>query len=163
MSSNYRSSRVSSQRFNNITEDAESSSGSYLPIILITVFILAIIIGSIVYGSTYYKRRREHFTDGIKNYTLQYYCMKNCGHCKNFEDTWKSIEEATRTNQASVNYTTVKYDITDGGQGAAAGTRYNVSSTPTILIVNNSTGVSKMYEGARNKEAIIAFANNNSS
>jgi len=163
MSSNYKSVRMSSQRFN-IPENYSSDEGSSnLPLILLSVFIIAIIAGSIIYGSGYY-RQRENFEDASslnKNYQLQYYHMPNCGHCSDFEKVWNDIVSQTNKNQAVVNYTTVKYDITDNGEGTAAGQRNNINSTPTLLLVNTTTGKIIPYEKSRNASDIIAFANEN--
>jgi len=164
MSSNYKSVRMSSQRFN-IPENYSSNedSGSNLPLILLSVFIIAIIAGSIIYGSGYY-RQRENFEDASslnKNYELQYYHMPNCGHCTDFQRVWDDIVSRTSKNQAIVNYTTAKYDITDNKDGTAAGQRNNVNSTPTILLSNISTGKIIPYEKERNASDIIAFATEN--
>jgi thiol-disulfide isomerase/thioredoxin len=168
MSSNYKSIRMSSasQRFNNPVESSSNEGGSSnLPLILLSVFIIAIIAGSIVYGSSYYYRQTENFADASslnKNYVLQYYNMPNCGHCKDFDSDWDEIVKRTTRNQAVVNYTTVKYDITDNGDGAAMGRKYNVNSTPSILLVNISTGKVLTFNGNRTPEAIIAFATDGS-
>jgi hypothetical protein len=155
---------MSSQRFN-IPENYSSNedSGSNLPLILLSVFIIAIIAGSIIYGSGYY-RQRENFEDASslnKNYELQYYHMPNCGHCTDFQRVWDDIVSRTSKNQAIVNYTTAKYDITDNKEGTAAGQRNNVNSTPTILLYNISTGKIIPYEKERNASDIIAFATEN--
>ena len=163
MSNNYKSVRMSSQRFN-IPQDTSSDEGSSnLPLILLSVFILAIIVGSVVYGSGYY-RQQENFEDASslnKNYQLQYYYMPNCGHCTEFNSEWENIVSRTNKNQAVVNYRTIKYDITDGGEGAAAGRKNNINSTPTVLLYNITTEKAISYEGQRNSNDIIAFADAN--
>jgi hypothetical protein len=87
--------------------------------------------------------------------------MPNCGHCKDFDSKWDDIVSQTNRNQAVVNYTTVKYNITDNGEGAAAGQKYNINSTPTILLVNISTEKIIPFEGDRTVSNIITFANAN--
>uniref|UniRef100_A0A6C0CHI5 Thioredoxin-like fold domain-containing protein n=1 Tax=viral metagenome TaxID=1070528 RepID=A0A6C0CHI5_9ZZZZ len=157
MSSKYRSYRGGS---------SDSNEGSStLTMILLSVFIFAIIAGSIYYGSQYYRNQENFFDDSSsplnKNYTLQYFSMTNCGYCNDFQPTWDNIVTDAINNQAIINYTTVKYDISDGGDGMAAGRKYNVNSTPTILLVNNTSGAVIPYEGKRNAADIIAFANQN--
>jgi thiol-disulfide isomerase/thioredoxin len=87
--------------------------------------------------------------------------MSNCGYCVDFDKTWNDIVNETTKNQAVVNYTTVKYNITDGADGMEAGKKYNINSTPTILLVHNTSGSVVQYEGKRNTADIIAFANQN--
>ena len=157
--------RGGGQRFNYVARGGSSVSeggGDNTVLILLSVFILAIIIGSIGYGSMYY-RRRENFADAPSpKYTLQYYCMPNCGYCKDFDPTWERLVSEVATKQSEYNFTTVKYMITDNGEGKASAAKYNITSTPTVLLVKkDSPNTYFVFNDSRDFNTLKTFANKN--
>jgi thioredoxin-related protein len=158
----YYKSRFSS-RASNLSSRASNpetpSSGFW---ILIIVFIVLIII-SVMTGSFY--KKYERFTNPDisterKIYTLQYYCMKQCGHCNRFEETvWKDYSEKINSNPLLYKFNTVKYDIMDSGIGQEMGVKYNITSTPTILLYNDSSKKVIPFMDERTEAKLTAFAN----
>jgi hypothetical protein len=149
-------SRFSSRSYSQSKSESVSSSGYGFWILIILLIVL--IIGSIMSG-TFYKKY-EKFTDR-KSYTLQYYCMERCGHCKDFEsNVWNAFSTKIQNNPGYYHFNTIKYDITDNAKGAELGEKYNITSTPTILLYNIDTGKVSNFTGDRTEAALIKFANN---
>jgi len=157
--------RGGGQRFTNVYRggsSVEEGGSDNTALILISVFILAIIVGSIGYGSFYY--RRENFEDSKPSakYTLQYYCMPNCGYCNDFDSTWERLVSEVSTNPSQYNFTTVKYMITDNGEGKASAAKYNINSTPSILLVKkDNPNTYFIFNDTRDLTTLKAFANKN--
>ena len=150
-------SRFSSRSYSRSNSDSESSSGYGFWILIILLIVLIIIA---VMSGTFYKKY-ENFTDiTVKSYTLQYYCMERCGHCKDFEDNvWTAFATKIQNNPGYYHFDTAKYDITDNAKGAELGERYHITSTPTILLYNKETGRVSNFTSDRTEAALIKFAN----
>ena len=148
-------SKFSSRSYSSSKSDSESSSGFWILIILLIV----LIIGSVMSG-TFYKKY-ENFTDITnKSYTLQYYCMERCGHCKDFEqNVWTEFSNKIQNNPGYYHFDTAKYDITDNAKGSELGERYNITSTPTILLYNKESGRVSNFTNDRTEAALMKFAN----
>lgn len=153
----YYKSRFSSRASNLGYRDSESSSSGFW--ILIIVFIVLIII-SVMTGSIY--KKYEKFTNSFepKKYTLQYYCMEQCGHCKQFESTvWTAYSDKVNSTPLSYRFDTVKYDIMKEGIGKEMGDKYNITSTPTILLYDKEKDKVYSFMDERTEEKLTAFAN----
>jgi hypothetical protein len=139
----------------NSNSESESSSGFWILAILLIILIIAAIM-----TGTFYKKY-ENFTDiKVKSYTLQYYCMERCGHCKDFEETiWNKFSNKINNNPGNYYFDTVKYDITDNAKGSELGKKYNINSTPTILLYNKNTERLSTFNDDRTEEKLLEFAN----
>jgi len=125
---------------------SSSSSASSFFIILFLVIVLII---TALFASGFYKQF-EGFASG-KAYTLQYYYMPSCGYCDEFENkSWKPLESEIFKYPDKYNFSLVKYDITDDAEGHRKSNIYGVRGTPTILLVENSTGNYAVFNGNRN-------------
>ena len=146
-------SRFSSRSYSRSNSDPESGYGFWILIILLIV----LIIGSVMSG-TFYKKY-ENFTDiTVKSYTLQYYCMESCGHCKDFEaKVWSKFATKIQNNPGFYHFDTAKYDITDNDKGSELGKRYNITSTPTILLYNKDTGRVSNFTSDRTEADLMKF------
>jgi thioredoxin-related protein len=152
--SRYSSNSRLSSTSNSSPEESSSSSGFWVLVILLII----LIIGAIVSG-TYYKKY-ENFTDASKNYTLQYYCMTQCGYCRDFEtNVWSGYSDKVNNNPDKYYFDTIKYDIMDNGTGKELGDKYNITSTPTILLYNKNTKMVSNYSGDRTEASLTKFAN----
>lgn len=154
MNSNYKPRFSSSSRLSSKTTSESSGSGFWILVILLVV----LIIGAIITG-TYYKKY-ENFTVASKKYTLQYYCMEQCGYCKDFESkVWNSYSDEVNSNPGKYYFDTVKYDIMEPGIGKDMGVKYNITSTPTILLYNKNTKMVSNFKEDRTAKELTAFAN----
>jgi hypothetical protein len=150
-----RSTRYSNSRYSN------EESGSGLWIISIVLIILIIIA---IFAGTYYKRYEgfENQEDTPKQYTLQYYFMPNCGHCKVFDSNiWSILDNKVKMNSSKYKFNMIKYDITDDSIGAAKANEYNINSTPTIMLYNNKTKEKKEYTDDRTEKDLLNFVDKN--
>jgi thioredoxin-related protein len=148
MASSYKS-RISS-RSSLKSSKSPKSSGSSNGIWLVLGLLVILIIIVIIIGGFY--KRNEKFTNP-KEFTLQYFYMETCGYCKEFNDTWKELEDILKLNP-KVN--TIKYDIRDEGVGTSAAELYNVRGAPTIILVDNKKKYYE-YNGNRTVENITKF------
>lgn len=150
-----RSSRYSNSRYNG----EESSSGLWIiSIVLIILIIIAIFAG------TYYRRYEgfENQEDTSKQYTLQYYYMPNCGHCKVFDTKiWSILNDKVSSDPSKYKFNMIKYDITDNSVGTAKATEYAINSTPTIMLYNTKTKEKKEYTDDRTEKDLLNFINKN--
>jgi thiol-disulfide isomerase/thioredoxin len=149
MASSYKS-RISSRSSLKVSKSPKSSNSSSIGILLVLGLLVMLIIIVIVIGGFY--KRNEKFTNP-KEFTLQYFYMENCGYCKEFNDTWKELEDKFTLNP-KVN--TIKYDIRDEGVGTNAAELYNVRGAPTIILVDNKKKYYE-YNGNRTVDNIINF------
>lgn len=104
------------------------ASSSYI-IILSIVFIVAVILIA----------NKQQIQEGFLNnkYTAEYYYMDGCQHCEVFNGTWeKLIREGEFTK-----ITLKKYDRENNIERLKS---MNISSFPTIIIVDNSGGEPKI-------------------
>lgn len=115
---------------------------NYLYIILgsliITVVILAMMMG-----------KKEHFEN---QKSLEYYFMKSCPHCQDFNPVWEKL--VVEIEKQKINVKTAKYDITGTDEERAK--KFQVNGAPTILLVQDEK-LLKEYSGPRTVDAIIAF------
>ena len=154
MASSSFKSRFSSRSYSNSKTDSGSSSGFWILIILFIILIIAAIMSGTIY------RKYETFANS-KSYSLQYYCMERCGHCKDFEEkVWTAFSKKINDNPGYYYFDTVKYDITDNSKGSELGEKYNITSTPTILLYNRDTDKVYNFLGDRTENALTSFSNN---
>lgn len=159
VSSSFKSKFNSRSNYVSKTESGTSAGFWILAIVLIVLIIVAIMSGTIY-------KQYERFTNTnaniyVKSYTLQYYCMERCVHCKNFEDSiWSDFSKKINNNPGNYHFDTIKYDITDNAKGSELGTKYNINSTPTIFLFNKETGSVYIFDDDRTEAKLLQFANN---
>jgi thiol-disulfide isomerase/thioredoxin len=127
------------------SKGTESSNGIWLVLgLLVLLIIIVIVVGG------FYKRF-EKFTNP-SNFTLKYFYMESCGHCKDFNSVWDKLQETIK----NTNVEAVKYDIRDNEIGTKEAEFYEVKGAPTIILVDNKK---KFYEynGNRTLEDIKKF------
>jgi hypothetical protein len=149
---------VSSSLKSRFSSQSKSNSSYGYGFWILIILLIVLIIGAIMSGTFYTKY--ENFTDN-KLYTLQYYCMERCSHCNDFEkNVWTTFSNKVQNNPGYYHFDTVKYDITDNANGSELGKKYNITSTPTILLYNKNTGRVSNFNDDRTEAALIKFANN---
>jgi thioredoxin-related protein len=149
------SSSLKSRYNSRLSSFSESSSGFWL----LVIFLIVLIITSIMVG-TYYKKYENFSNSDFKSYTLQYYCMERCGHCREFEDTvWTDFSYKVNSNPEFYHFDVAKYDITKDGIGKDLGEKYYITSTPSFLLYNKETMKVYQYSNDRTEKALVNFAN----
>ena len=134
---------------------SDSNSGFWL----LVLFLVVLIIISILVG-TYYKKYENFSNSEFKSYTLQYYCMEKCGHCREFEtNVWNDFAYKVNSNPGFYHFDVAKYDITKEGIGKDLGEKYYITSTPSFLLYNKNTMKVYQYNDERTEKALISFAN----
>lgn len=156
MASPYKSRFSSSSRLSSMPRQIPESSNSGFWILIILFVIL--IIAAIMTGTIY--KKYEKFTNAEKSYTLQYYCMERCGYCKEFESkVWDNYSEKINNNPLYYYFDTIKYDIMEPGVGKELGDKYNITSTPTILLYNKNTKKVYNFMNERTEANLTSFTN----
>lgn len=115
-----------------------------------SIFVALLIIVILILGTVLLFKKVEGFSNSVK--TLEYYYMKSCPHCKDFNPVWDKLDAEFKKN--NINVKTVKYDMM--GDGEERSRRFEVSGAPTLLLTKDDKLV-KEYVGARTVESIIAF------
>ena len=117
-------------------------------IIILIIFIFAVLIAS--------KQRiyEGFFNSDNKKYSVEYYYMESCGHCVEFNNSgiWDQLNNITFNN-----VTLKKYNRSENLDRVNS---LNISSFPTIIIVDNSTGTPNIitsFEEERTYEKILKF------
>ena len=117
---------------------------AFVGILLMAAVIIAILLFS---GPS---KPFEGFTN--KGYSVEYFMMQSCPHCKSFESTWEGFQQAVQKDGVPVQLE--KFDIT--GSGEARANQFNVRSAPTILVTKDDKLV-KEYDGPREVSAMLSF------
>jgi thiol-disulfide isomerase/thioredoxin len=113
-----------------------------------TLLIAAVIIAILLFSSP--SKPFEGFTNN--SYSVEYFMMQSCPHCKSFESTWEGFQQAIQKEGIPVQLQ--KNDITASGEARA--NKFNVRSAPTILITKDDKIV-KEYDGPREISAMLSF------
>lgn len=127
-------------------------------------FAVVAVLAYIVYAMT--SRSYERFMDADaaeflnscdstkKPYTLIFFSMDTCPHCKDFEPTWSQFEAYASTNDVLSN----KVCLTRvSAQDRSMCQKYNVTGFPTVTLVNNKTHKTTEFKGARTLESLKSF------
>lgn len=117
-------------------------------IILISIiFIFAVLISN--------KQTIEgFFNSDNKKYSVEYYYMEGCGHCIEFNKSgiWEQLNGLTWAN-----VTLKKYNRSENLERV---NELNISSFPTIIVVDNSSGTPKIiasFEEERTYDKLFKF------
>jgi thiol-disulfide isomerase/thioredoxin len=105
--------------------------------------------------------RREGFTSSTATLledtkgkkVLVLFYNNDCGHCKKLKPIWDKAESKMGDKMVSI-------DVTDNSDPSvqAITSKFNLTSYPTMLVVENGEEVGK-YEGDRTEEKLIEFVN----
>ena len=123
---------------------------AFIGVLLISAVIIAILFFSSPSERSSPNKFFESFTNN--GYSVEYYMMETCQHCKNFEKTWIEFERAIK--EENINVQLEKFDIADAGEARA--TKFNVRSAPTVLLIKDDAIV-KEYDGPREVSAMLSF------
>ena len=114
--------------FKNSRIKSKSVFGSFAPpyyiIILLLVFIAAVILIA---------NKQQIYEGFFNNYRVEYYYMKDCGHCNDFNPIWEKLK-----NAGGFTRITLKKFGTDSQEGRERLELMKITSFPTIVIVDNS-------------------------
>jgi len=161
MPSSFKSRFLANSRSRPISTPEKSSINFWLfGFLLIILILIAVVIGGLYRSNRNYERFSNQQT---KTYTLQYYYMTNCGYCDKFKPEWNKITDAVSKNPNDYKFDVIDYEITSDTTGINMAKKYNVTGTPTILLVNNNNPDKFVtFNDERTFDKIINFANNNS-
>lgn len=116
-------------------------------IVISTILIFAVLISN--------KRTIEgFFNSDNKKYSVEYYYMEGCGHCVEFNNSgiWEQLK-----NNTWANVSLKKYNRSENLERV---NDLNISSFPTIIVVDNSTGspnIIASFEEERTYDKIFNF------
>lgn len=116
-------------------------------IVISIIFIFAVLISN--------KQTIEgFFNSDNKKYSVEYFYMEGCGHCIEFNDSgiWEQLN-----NNAWANVSLKKYNRSENLERI---NDLNISSFPTIIVVDNSTGspnIIASFEEERTYDKIFNF------
>ena len=116
-------------------------------IVISIIFIFAVLISN--------KQTIEgFFNSDNKKYSVEYFYMEGCGHCIEFNDSgiWEQLN-----NNAWTNVSLKKYNRSENLERI---NDLNISSFPTIIVVDNSTGspnIIASFEEERTYDKIFNF------
>ena len=116
-------------------------------IVISIIFIFAVLISN--------KQTIEgFFNSDNKKYSVEYFYMEGCGHCIEFNDSgiWEQLN-----NNAWANVSLKKYNRSENLERV---NDLNISSFPTIIVVDNSTGspnIIASFEEERTYDKIFNF------
>ena len=116
-------------------------------IVILIIFIFAVLISN--------KQTIEgFFNSDNKKYSVEYFYMEGCGHCIEFNDSgiWEQLN-----GHAWSNVSLKKYNRSENLERV---NELNISSFPTIIVVDNSTGspnIIASFEEERTYDRIFNF------
>jgi len=120
--------------------------------LLLGVFIIAIIVGSVLVTSF---NNREKFANNNK---LVYLYMDGCHHCKNFSIVWENIKSKIQSNPDKYTFSAEKYDLNDGSTGSNYSKIYDINYAPAILFITDNSKDKNEYNGSRTVDEVLEWA-----
>jgi thioredoxin-related protein len=112
-------------------------------------------------------KKKEKFTDAAETsenlntcdktkagFTIMFFSMDTCPHCKDFEPTWEQFEAYAQSNDMlsrSLCVTRVSADDRNTCK------KYKIQGFPTIFIVNNTTKAKTEFKGSRTLDSLKKF------
>lgn len=138
----YDSSYNNSSSLSSYNDSSNSNSSNYwiLITLLIILTLVAIFVGGI-YKTGYYENFEDSSKTPERNYTLYYFFMDACKWCDDFSNgAWKKLEDDMKQNSKDYYFNIKKVNInnSDDKDGIRLARKYNVNSTPTLILVDNS-------------------------
>jgi thiol-disulfide isomerase/thioredoxin len=120
----------------------------------IIVGVLAVFVLRKMYNTMY--GRAEHYSDKdtcegtTKTHTLYLFYMETCPHCIDFQPIWNELLQ-----DEGINSKACLSKISE--ENDAMLQKYQVESFPTLVLVNNTSKSSKVFEGKRTFDTIKNF------
>ena len=121
-------------------------------IYLASILLIVSIVGVFFVSQSSFMERFTNPPDA----TLEYYFMKKCPHCVDFNPVWDKLSAKLKSENYNVEMK--KYDLQDKANSEKI-SQNNVSGAPTIIMVSN--GKSVEFNGARSIDALVKFVKQN--
>jgi len=124
-----------------------------MTIFLIFLLILAIIINIIISNSI-----NENFATSPDKLIYLFNTERNCPSCKDFDNTWVTIENEVKANPFFYKFITDKYNIENDSQGIKIAKDNKINTPPAIIYISGdnykiykekSTDMSSILDWAR--------------
>ena len=109
-------------------------------------------------------KKKEKFTDTSESlntcektkagFTIMFFSMETCPHCKDFEPTWEQFEAYAQSNDMlshSLCVTRVS------AEDRSTCKEYKIQGFPTIFIVNNKTKAKTEFKASRTLDSLKKF------
>jgi thiol-disulfide isomerase/thioredoxin len=119
---------------------------------LLYAFIGILAIAAIVIVILLFSSPTKAFEGFSNGYSMEYFMMESCPHCKTFNKTWEAFRQAVQSSSLPVKLE--KFDIT--GDGETRAQKFKVNSAPTLIVTKNNEMV-KEYDGPREVSAMLSF------
>lgn len=89
-----------------------------------------------------------------KPYTIMFFSMETCPHCKDFEPTWNKFDAYVQSNSVLSRKLCLSRVGSDDRETCG---QFNVRGFPTVCLVDNATKKVTEFNQARTLEALKAF------
>lgn len=123
-----------------------------MTIFLILLLLVAIIINIIISNSN-----NENFSINPDKLIYLYNSISNCPICKDFDNTWSSIENEVKANPFYYNFITIKYNIDSDSQGTKIAKDNKINTAPSIVYISGDEN--KIYKGrSADMKSILEWA-----
>ena len=119
---------------------------------LALLFITIMIVGAIFMSQSNFYERFTNPPDA----TLEYYFMKKCPHCVEFNSVWNEL--SAKIKEENMNIALKKYDLQEKSNKEKI-IKNNVTGAPTIII--DVKGKTTEFTGPRNVDDIVDFIKQN--
>lgn len=143
-----------------------SSGGSFVSTwgFWILAMIVLVVIAYAVYSMT--SKSHEGFLDAEdseflntcddtkKPFTLIFFSMATCPHCRDFEPVWNQFESYAQSNEVLSNKMCVTRVSAENREMCR---KFNVQGFPTIMLVDNRTRKTTEFKSARTLESLKSF------
>ena len=121
-------------------------------IYLAFLLLIIVIIGAFLVSQSSFMERFTNPPDA----TLEYYFMKKCPHCVDFNPIWDKL--SAKLKSENYNVAMKKYDLQEKANSEKI-SKNNVTGAPTIIM--ESKGKSIEFHGARSLDALVKFVKQN--
>jgi thioredoxin-related protein len=137
--------------------------------VIVSVFLVALAAFAIYWWMNK-RKQKEGFADGAaaaesaehlntcdktkSEYTIMFFYMETCPHCRDFEPIWNQFESYAQSNDMlarTLCVTRVSADDRDTCR------KFKVQGFPTVYLVNNKSSDKTEYKGARTLDALKNF------
>lgn len=123
-----------------------------MTIFIILLLILAIIINIIITNS-----KNENFITTPDKLIYLYNTEKYCPNCKEFDNTWTSIENEVNANPFYYKFITIKYNIDSDNQGYKIA-KDNKINTPPAIVYSSGENYKIYKEKSKDMSSILEWA-----
>jgi thioredoxin-like negative regulator of GroEL len=121
----------------------------YACVVVALIFALKFAHGKMQKKTEYFAVSACEATD--KPYTLIFFYMDGCGHCRDFRPTWQDFTDHASDEKKKVCFAEMS------SENDAVMNAYNITGFPTVLLVNNAKNTTKTFNGPRTVDGLRAF------